>query len=79
MLMAKLRESGLSELEALVAYLKIKSSEIDENSIAFFEVERTYGDHWPRIIVRAVCKIEHVYIKATIETKEEDDEREART
>lgn len=77
--MAKLRESGLSELEALVAYVKFKAREIDENSIACFEVERTYGDHRPQINVRAVRKIEHVYIKTTIETKEEDDEREART
>lgn len=79
MLKAKLRESGLSEWEAEVAYSKIKESEVDEDSIERFEVERTYGDYRMDINVRAVLKICHVSIKATIETTEEDDEREART
>lgn len=73
MLKAKLRESGLSEWETEVAYSKIKESDVDEDSIDRFEVERTYGDHRMDINVRAVRKICHITIKATVECNEENE------
>lgn len=71
MLKAKLRESGLSEWETEVAYSQITRMKVDEESIDRFEVERTYGDHRMDINVRAVHKICHITIKATVECNEE--------
>lgn len=77
MLKAKLRESGLSEWETEVAYSQIKRMKVDEDelerSIDRFEVERTYGDHRMDINVRAVRKICHITIKATVECNEESE------
>ena len=73
MLKVKLRESGLSEWETEVAYSQIKRMKMDEDSIDRFEVERTYGDHRMDINVRAIRKICHITIKATVECNEENE------
>lgn len=76
MIKEKLREAGLTEWEAEIAYLHIMNMCLDEDLVDHFEITRTYGkDRMDYIIVRPCLKCRYITIKATIYAARETDER----